>query len=174
MPQYEWLVTELGGHIALFNAVQGDYLVYAKRRYGINLRWREDVNRRFFGEQTTTVPLPEQSLFTDFPHYYRARFGAAIKGIVRNLKFVTTTPETPEDFLGTAMFLKRGRRPSECVTPNPDAVVGVGLGRTLTAAELKTLVGSATPRLPVTFRACLGLGPPIEFMHLRVTYLRAG
>ena len=86
---YEWEVHGDGltpslGHrmrVALWNRVEGDYLVYSRRSRGINLRWSEDADARpslarhlFLGNhpsfRETTWTIECQGLAHDADHWY--------------------------------------------------------------------------------------------------------
>lgn len=70
----------------------------------------------------------------------------------------------------TLLFVKPGRRTEEC--GDPSATLSLAPGATMTADQRKALYGSATPRLPVTFLACVTTPTPqsISLTFVNITY----
>jgi len=70
----------------------------------------------------------------------------------------------------TLLFLKPGQSITGCSVPN--ATVRVAPRATLTSDQMKTLYGSETPWLPITFLACLSspTSQSISLTHLNITY----
>ena len=92
----------------------------------------------FVGRRTTTAFLAAQSL-NDPTRYHRTSFGAAINGSLRNVEVVSVTPN-PTGTDVAVLFLKPGRRPSEC--GNAAAVVRRNRGQTLSQSQMDELFGS--------------------------------
>jgi hypothetical protein len=93
---------------------------------------------------------------------YRGSFGQNTRG-----NLLTVLNVSPS---GTLLFVKPGKSPNDCGVPN--ATVRVAPRATLTADQMKTLYGLATPRLAVTFLACLTTPTPqsISLTYLNITY----
>jgi hypothetical protein len=68
------------------------------------------------------------------------------------------------------LFVKPGRSTAEC--DDPDAVVLLAPGTSLTAAEMTELFGAETPDLPIVFLACQAYATPTvyDWIPIRITY----
>jgi hypothetical protein len=141
---------------AIYNHVEHDHVIYCERTFGINLRWARDC--RHIGDTASheyhfTVYLQPQPIYQgNIP--YVARF-PAFGDSNGTLKAVSL----PEQYYGELVvrFVKPGRSTAECT--DPTAVVDLREGKSLSAQDMQTLFGAATPGLPVVFVACVGKSP---------------
>jgi hypothetical protein len=161
-PVYEWQVRDQKGtsvaSFALFNDRVDKYLVYQFKNYGINLGWLNDTPP---APQSFSVALSAQQVNQGWVPY-AGSFGQNTKG---NLLTVQNASQS-----ATLLFVKPGKSTNDCSDPN--ATVRVAPRATMTADQMKTLYGSATPRLAVNFLACLTTPTPqsISLTFLNITY----
>ena len=150
-PSYQWRLDKTGtGGVSLFNTSANDHVVYGKRSFGINLQWLK-VLRKSQPDPVGTV--------RDASVYMKAQ--PPVQGFVPFLgsyggggtKAVLTKVSNPSNG-ATLFFLKPGRSSSQC--GNPDAVIRVNAGQTMTVDQMKAIWSSATPSLAtaVPFLAC--------------------
>ncbi|QIM23149.1 hypothetical protein G7075_14160 [Phycicoccus sp. HDW14] len=127
----------------LFQTVQAPADAPTDRTFDLNLA-RQDA---------TSGPIPYLGRFPtwgDIP-------GGALRGVSLNAAWPAL------------LFVKPGRATSEC--NNPDAVVRLAPGASLSADELTELYGSANPALPVVFLACAEPTAAVyNWIPVRVTY----
>jgi hypothetical protein len=158
-PVYEWQVRGQGGNrFALFNDRVDRYLVHQVKNYGINLGWLTEGPAPV---QMFSVGLSAQPVTQGWVPYLGS-FGGGTQG---NLLSVQNASQS-----ATLLLVKPGRQTSQCA--DPTATVPLAPRASLTAEQLKTLYGSATPRLPVTFLACVTTQTPqsISLTFLNITY----
>jgi len=161
-PVYEWQLQNQSApsgrvHFALFNSRVKKYLVYKVQRYGINLGW--------------FVEPPPQPLRLRFPIHprvitngwvpYDSTFGQGIKGKVIS---VQNADQKALEFV----------KPVQLTNNCSESIlrVRVAPGGKLTADQMKLLYGSATPRTPISFFACIRM--PTQSIYatfLYVTYM---
>jgi hypothetical protein len=158
-PVLEWQVQrQSGSRFALFNDRVDRYLVYQFKNYGINLGWLAPGPPPV---QSFSVGLTAQPIVQGWVPYLGA-FGGGTQGTLLSVQNASQS--------ATLLFVKPGRQTSQC--SDPTATVPVAPRAMMTADQLKTLYGSATPRLPVTFLACLTTPTPqsISLTFLNITY----
>jgi len=162
-PVYEWRLQDQsasGGrvHFALFNTRVKKYLIYKVQNYGINLGWLVDTSPQ---PQSFSLAMTAQQITNGWVPYL-GTFGQNLKG---NLISVQNASEK-----ATLLFVKRGQSTINCSDPN--ATVRVAPRGMMTADQMKLLYGSATPRLPIKFLACLTTPTPqsISLTFLNITY----
>lgn len=165
-PVYEWQIQDQsasGGrvHFALFNSRVKKYLVYKVQNYGINLGWLNDTAPQ---PQSFSLAMRAQQITNGWVPYL-GNFGQNLKG---NLISVQNASQT-----ATLMFVKPGQSTTNCSDPN--ATLRVAPRAMMTADQMKTLYRSATPRLPISFLACLTTPTmqstqSISVIFLNITY----
>jgi hypothetical protein len=158
-PVAEWQVQrQSGGRFALFNDRVDRYLVYQFKNYGINLGWLAAGPAPV---QSFSVGMSAQPVTQGWVPYLGS-FGGGTQG---NLLSVQNASDT-----ATLLFVKPGRQTSQC--SDPTATTPVGPRASMTADQLKTLYGTASPRLPVSFLACVTTPTPqsISLTFLNITY----
>jgi hypothetical protein len=158
-PVYEWQVHgQSGSRFALFNDRVDRYLVHQFKNYGINLGWLTEGPAPV---QMFSVGLAAQPIVQGWVPYLGS-FGGGTQG---NLLSVQNASQS-----ATLLFVKPGRQTSQC--GDPSATVPLAPRASLTADQLKTLYGAATPRLPVTFLACVTTPTPqsISQTFVNITY----
>ena len=162
-PVYEWQIQDqssAGGrvHFALFNSRVKKYLVHKFQNYGINLGWFTNTPPT---PKSFSVGLSAQQITNGWVPYLGS-FGQNTKG---NLLTVQNASQS-----ATLLFVKPGKSTSDCSDPN--ATVRVAPRASMTADQMKTLYGSATPRLAINFLACLTTPTPqsISLTFLNITY----
>lgn len=162
-PAYEWQIQDQsasGGrvHFALFNSRVDKYLVYEFKNYGINLGW---LNTAPPAPQSFSVPMSAQQINQGWVPYLGS-FGQNTKGSLLTVQNASNS--------ATLLFVKPGKSTNDCSDPN--AIVRVAPRAMMTADQMKTLYGSATPRLAINFLACLTTPTPqsISLTFLNITY----
>ena len=162
-PVYEWQIQDQsasGGrvHFALFNSRVKKYLVHKVQNYGINLGWLNDSPP---APKSFSLALSAQQITQGWVPY-KGSFGQNTKG---NLLSVENASQN-----ATLMFVKPGKSTNDCSDPN--ATVRVAPRGMMTADQMKTLYGSAAPRLAINFLACLTTPAPqsISLTFLNITY----
>lgn len=162
-PDYEWQIHDQSASgervkFALFNLRINKYLIYEVRDQGINLG--------FFSNQPTpaqsfSVGLRNQQIIQGFVPYLGS-FGENTRG---NLLTVQNASSS-----ATLLFVKPGKSTINCGDPN--ATVLVAPRASMTADQMKILYGSVTPRLPITFLACLAAPTQqlVTLTFLNITY----
>lgn len=158
---YEWQLHDQQGtsvaSFALFNSRVKKYLVLQNKDRGINLGWLNDTPSGPQSFSVKLVVLPRTQGLVP----YRGSFGQNMRG-----NLLTVRNASPN---ATLLFLKTGQSPNDCSVPN--ATVRVAPRATLTADQMKTLYGSATPRLPITFMGCLATTTTTQTItSLNITY----
>ncbi len=162
-PVYEWQIQDQsasGGrvHFALFNTRVKKYLVYKVQNYGINLGW---LNQTPPQPQSFSVAMTAQQITNGWVPYLGI-FGQNLKGNVISVQNASQK--------ATLMFVKPGQSTINCSDPN--ATVRVAPRAMMTADQLKLLYGSATPRPPINFLACITTPPaPSMTPSITVTFL---
>jgi hypothetical protein len=161
-PVYEWQLHDQsasGGrvHFALFNNRIKKYLVYQFRNYGINLGWLNNTP----AAMSFSVAMSAQQINQGWVPYLGS-FGQNTKG---NLLTVQNASQS-----ATLLFVKPGKSASDCSDPN--ATVRVAPRAMMTPDQMKTLYGSATPRLAIPFLACLTTptSQSISLTYVNITY----
>ncbi len=160
-PAYEWQLHDQKGtsvaSFALFNSRVRKYLVFQGKTRGINLGWYKTPT----APQQFSVAMSAQQITQGWVPYLGS-FGQNTGG---NLLSVQNASQT-----ATLMFVKPGKSTTHC--SDPSATVRVAPRLAMTADQMKTLYGSATPRLPTTFLACLTTPTPqsISLTFLNITY----
>jgi hypothetical protein len=158
-PVYEWQVRrQSGARFALFNGRVDRYLVHQVKNYGINLGWLAEGPPPV---QAFSVGLAAQPIIQGWIPYL-GTFGGGTQG---NLLSVQNASQS-----ATLLFVKPGRSASQC--SDPSATVPVAPRASMTADQLKTLHGTASPRLPVSFLACVTTPTPqsISLTFVNITY----
>jgi hypothetical protein len=162
-PVYEWQLQDQsasGGrvHFALFNSRVKKYLVHKVQNYGINLGW---LNESAPAPQSFSLALRAQPITQGWVPYL-GPFGQNTRG---NLLTVQNASQN-----ATLLFVKPGKSTTDCSDPN--ATVRVAPRGMMTPDQMKTLYGSASPRLPINFLACLTTPTPqsISLTYLNLTY----
>ena len=160
-PSYEWQIqaqTPSSGRVyfALYNTKVKKYLVYQVKNYGINLGWLSGPG----GEtRSFSVAMSAQQVVNGWVPYLGSMAGPG------HLLSVQNASQT-----ATLLFIKPGKSTTDC--SDPMATVAVGPRASMTADQMKTLYGSASPPLPVNFLACLTTPTPasISLTFLNITY----
>jgi len=162
-PVYEWQLqdqTSSGGlvHFALFNSRVKKYLVHKVQNYGINLGWLNDTGP---SSQSFSVGLSAQQITSGWVPYL-GKFGQNTRGTLISVQNANQS--------ATLMFVKPGKSTNDCSDPN--ATLRVAPRAMMSADQMKTLYGSATPRLPINFLACLTTPTPqsISLTFLNISY----
>jgi len=115
-------------------------------------------------DMTFSLGLTRQIVYEGFIPYL-GRFptaGNLPSGTLRKVSLHSAWP--------ALLFVKPGRSTADCGDPN--AVVLLAPGTSLTAAEMTELYGAETPDLPIVFLACLGQATPTLYdsIPIRLTY----
>lgn len=163
-PVYEWQIQDQsasGGrvHFALFNSRVKKYLVYKVQNYGINLGWLVATPPQ---PQSFSLAMTAQQITNGWVPY-RGAFGQNIRG---NLLSVQNASQK-----ATLLFVKPRQSTNNCSDPN--ATVRVAPRGMMTPDQMKLLYGSATPRPPISFLACITTPTPtqsIAVTFLNITY----
>ncbi len=163
-PVYEWQIQDQsasGGrvHFALFNSRVKKYLVYKVQNYGINLGWLVATPPQ---PQSFSLAMTAQQITNGWVPYL-GTFGQNIKG---NLLSVQNASQK-----ATLLFVKPRQSTNNCSDPN--ATVRVAPRGMMTPDQMKLLYGSATPRPPISFLACITTPTPtqsIAVTFLNITY----
>lgn len=163
---YEWQLHDQSTageqvNFALFNLRVRKYLVSRGQQLGINLGW--------YSAPTTpatlsfSLTLSAQQITQGWVPYL-GKF--PILGIA-NGNLLTVRNDSSS---ATLLFVKPGKSTNNCGDPN--ATFRVAPRATMTTEQMKTLYGSETPRLPITFLACLSSPTPqsISLTHVTITY----
>ena len=159
-PVYEWQLHDQKGtsvaSFALYNSRVRKYLVLQSKTRGINLGWYKTPT----GPQSFSLTLSPQQITQGWVPYLAKFpiFGTA------NGNLLTVRNDSSSD---TLLFVKPGKSTINCGDPN--ATVGVASRAAMTADQMKTLYGSATPRLPINFLACLATPTPQTFSSTPIT-----
>ena len=162
-PAYEWQIHDQsasGGrvHFALFNSRVKKYLVYQFKNYGINLGWLVQTSPQ---PQSFSLAMRAQPIINGWVPYLGA-FGQNLKGNVLSVQNASQN--------ATLLFVRPGQSTNNCSDPN--ATLRVAPRGMMTPDQMKLLYRSATPRLPISFLACLTTPTPqsISLTFLNVTY----
>jgi hypothetical protein len=158
-PVYEWQVRgQAGARFALFNDRVDRYLVHQVKNYGINLGWLAEGPPPV---QTFSVGMSAQPVTQGWVPYLGS-FGGGTKGSLLSVQNASGS--------ATLLFVKPGKQTSQC--GDPSATVPLAPRASLTAQQLTALYGSATPRLPVTFLACVTTPTPqsVSLTFVNITY----
>lgn len=162
-PQYQWqlrrqVVAAGAVKFAIFNDKVDRFLVHQVKNYGINLGWLEQGTTI---ARSASVPLSAQPVTQGWVPYLGS-FGGGTRGRLLDVQNASQT--------ATLLFLKPGRSTTQC--GDPSATIPVAPRGRLTADQLKTLYGAATPALPVSFLACLTTPTPqsISLTFLNISY----
>lgn len=158
-PKYEWqLHGQQGAKFAVFNGRVKQYLVHQFKNYGINLGWLQTGPP---ATQSFSVPLAAQPVVQGWIPYL-GTFGGGVSGTLQSVQNASQS--------ATLLFVKPGRKTQDC--GDPAATVPLAPRATMTAEQRKTLYGSETPRLPITFLACVTTPTPqsISLTHVNITY----
>ncbi|UGS34917.1 hypothetical protein DSM104329_01299 [Capillimicrobium parvum] len=157
-PTYEWQVQgQHGAGFALFNDRVDRFLVYQSKNYGINLGWLTGPPP----VQSASVGLSAQAVTQGWVPYAGA-FGAGTQGKLLSVQNANST--------ATLLFVRPNHSTTEC--GDPSATIPVSPGATMTRDQMKALYGAESPRLGVTFLACLITPTPqaISLTFLNLTY----
>lgn len=158
-PKYEWqLHDQQGAKFALFNTRVSRYLVHQVKNYGINLGWHQSTVP---ATQSFSVALAAQPVVQGWIPYLGS-FGGGTNGTLQTVQNASQT--------ATLLFVKPGRKTEQC--GDPSATIPLPPGASMTADQRKALYGSETPRLPITFLACVTTPTPqsISLTFLNITY----
>jgi hypothetical protein len=161
-PVHEWQVRRQSGgssvRFALFNDRVDRYLVHQVKNYGINLGWLSEGPPPVMSASVALSAQPVVQGWIPFLGW----FGGGTAGTLRSVQNASQS--------ATLLFVKPGRSTTQC--SDPTATVPVAPRASMTADQLKTLYGSATPRLPVTFLACVATTTPqsTSLTYLNLTY----
>ena len=171
-PSYQWKA-EFGasGDMSLFNTSAGDYVVYGERSQGINLRWLKDLKKietqNGVGSiHDASVTLTSQPPVSGYIPFYGTYGGGGTKAVLTKV----TNPWTDVQ----VNFVKPGYSSSQCGVAG--ATLPLGPKATLTADQMKTLWGSATPSLStaVPFLACVASSTARSSVAINVQYRTTG
>lgn len=152
-PAYQWYLVGApagtpiaNGQFALWNSATHRYLEAAHQTWGVSLGWKSEP------DQTTNVHNASVTLTAQPPVQGYVPFLGYFGGGPGNTSVLTQVSNSP--YGSTLFFIKPGHSSSEC--GNPKAVITLPPGGTLTAAQMQTLYGSATPSLAqrIPFLAC--------------------
>jgi len=162
-PVYEWQIQDQSSsdgrvHFALFNTRVKKYLVYKVQNYGINLGWLAETAPQ---PQSFSLVLKAQQITNGWVPY-RGTFGQNIKGNVISVQNASQN--------ATLLFVKPAQSTNNCSDPN--ATLRVAPRGMMTADQMKLLYGSATPRPPINFLACITTPTPqsISVTFLNITF----
>jgi hypothetical protein len=145
-PAYEWQLRDQSPNagrveFALFNKRVNKYLVRTAVSDGIGLGWFNENPRV---PQSFSVALNAQPVNQGWVPY-QGNFGQNTKGSLLSVQNASQN--------ATLLFVKPGKSTNDC--SDPKATVPVAGRATMTPDQMKTLYGSATPRLAINFLACL-------------------
>jgi hypothetical protein len=162
-PVYEWQLQDQsasGGrvHFALFNTRVKKYLVFKVQNYGINLGWL--VAPTPPQPQSFSLAMTAQQITNGWVPYLGI-FGKNLNANVISVQNASSK--------ATLMFVKPSQSTVNCSDPN--ATVRVAPLGKMTADQMKLLYGSATPRPPISFLACLTTPTMQSTPSIRVTFL---
>lgn len=152
-PSYEWYVlagqpgTPIGnGEFALWNSAAKRYLVSADQTWGVSLDWYKS------GGSFGTVHQASVTMTAQPPVQGYVPFLGYFGGGPGNTSVLTKVSNSPYGF--TLFFVKPGHGSQDC--GNPNDVITLAPGATMTSAQMQTLWGSATPSLAqrLPFLAC--------------------
>jgi hypothetical protein len=153
-PAYQWYVLDGqpgspidNGKFALWNRAANGYLVASHQTWGVSLDWHQAP-----AAPTATVHNASVTMTAQPPVEGYVPFLGYFGGGPGNTSVLT---EVSNSSYGVPLsFIKPGHQSSEC--GNSNAVVALAPGATMTAAQMQTLYGSATPSLAqaVPFLAC--------------------
>jgi hypothetical protein len=162
-PVYEWQLQDQSAsagrvHFALFNSRVKKYLVHKVQNYGINLGWLNEAGPT---TQSFSVGLSAQQITNGWVPYLGS-FGQNTRGMLMSVQNASQS--------ATLMFVKPGKSTSDCSDPN--ATLRVAPRAMMSTDQMKMLYGSATPRLPINFLACLTTPTPqsISLTFLNISY----
>jgi hypothetical protein len=154
-PVYQWYVLggqpgssiAYGSDFALWNSAANAYLVSQHQTWGVSLGWYKQP-----GGSTGTVHNASVTMIAQPPVQGYVPFLGYFGGGAGNTAVLTQGSNSP--YGATLFFIKPGHQSSEC--GNSSAVITLPPGATMTAAQMQTLYGSATPSLShsIPFLAC--------------------
>jgi len=153
-PEYQWYLVGApagtpvaNGQFALWNSATNRYMVAAHQTWGVSLDWKSDP-----GQSTSTVHNASVTMTAQPPVQGYVPFLGYYGGGPGNTSVLTQVSNSPYGV--TLFFIKPGHQSSEC--GNSNAVITLPPGATMTAAQMQTLYGSATPSLAqhIPFLAC--------------------
>jgi len=161
-PVYEWQLHDQSAssgrvYFSLFNNRVKKYLVHKVQNYGINLGWLTETQTA----QSFSLALTAQPITQGWVPYL-GRFGQNTRGILLTAQNASQS--------ATLLFVKPGKSTTDC--SDPTATLRVAPRGTMTQEQMKILYGSATPRLPINFLACLTTpnSQSISVTFLNLTY----
>jgi len=162
-PAYEWQFRDQKketnvASFALFNSRVKKYLVVQGKIRGIDLGWFDTSPPV---PQSFSVAMSAQQVIQGWVPY----LGSFPAIGTSNGKLLTVQNSSQN---ATLFFVKPGKSTINCGDSN--ATVGVAPRATMTADQMKTLYGSATPRLPINFLACISTPTPVSTTYLNITY----
>ena len=160
-PAYEWQFHDQKketnvASFALFNSRVKKYLVLQGKVRGIDLGWFDTSPPMSF-----SVAMTAQQVIQGWVPYLGTFPGFGIS--TGNLLTVQNASQNV-----TLFFVKPGKSTINC--GDSDATVRVAPAATMTADQMKTLYGSAPPRLPINFLACISTPTPTSITFLNITY----
>jgi hypothetical protein len=153
-PAYQWYVLDGqpgspidNGEFALWNKAANAYMVASHQSWGVSLDWHKAPaapSNTVHSASVTMTAQPPVEGYVPFLGYFGGGPG--------NTSVLT---EVSNSSYGVPLsFIKPGHQSSECGDPN--AVVSLAAGATMTAVQMQTLYGSAMPSLAqrIPFLAC--------------------
>jgi hypothetical protein len=159
-PVHEWQVRRQSGgsavRFALFNDRVDRYLVHQVKNYGINLGWLREGPPPVMSASVALTAQPVVQGWIPF----LGSFGGGTAGTLLSVQNASQS--------ATLLFVKPGRSTTQC--SDPAATVPVAPRASMTADQMKTLYGASTPRLGVTFLACVASTTPTSLTHVNLTY----
>jgi hypothetical protein len=165
-PRYQWQVTVQNGRVALYNTYQHDYVISGREPLAIDLNWLRSVQQQMpqtqFATHSTTVFLRAQPVVSGFVPYLGS-FGGGVGPAGQTLQTVTN----PSNNVGLS-FVRPGHSTTEC--GDPSALIYLGPGQTMSAANMAAEWGTATPMLGVTFLACAASNQSLSQVPLNITW----
>jgi hypothetical protein len=153
-PAYQWYIVGAppgnpvdNGEFALWNSANGAYLIASHQTWGVSLDWKKPVPSSTSTTHNASVTMTAQPPVEGYVPFL-GYFG----GGPRNTSVLTQASNSA--YGSTLFFVKPGHDSSQCGDPN--AVITLQSGATMTAAQVQTLWGSATPSLSqrLPFLAC--------------------
>ncbi len=153
-PAYQWYVVGAPagnpidqGEFALWNSANNAYLIASHQTWGVSLDWKKPADSSTGAVHNASVTMtaqPPVEGYVPFLGYFGGGPGNAS----------VLTQISNSSYGSRLFFIKPGHQSSEC--GNPNAVITLPPGATMSASQMQTLYGSATPSLAqrIPFLAC--------------------
>jgi hypothetical protein len=158
-PQFQWKVRQAGPRFTLYNTVAHDYVVYGSRTWGINLVWAGLPNAEDGYKQKSVVLTTAHTFFDGFQQFS----GATGQDQFDLLLKVQNAGGVPLNFLKCNVELSCSLTNAVWFTLAP--------GATMTAAQMQTAFGTATPKVPRNLSAWIKDPNPVTQTYLNITYI---